>query len=48
MLPGGRFNHLSLGAFSGEQLKNAGLPIDLAAGPERCAAFWIEEKGPEK
>jgi hypothetical protein len=44
MLPGGRFNHRFRGEFAGAQLKEHGLPIDLAAGPERCAAFWIQEK----
>jgi hypothetical protein len=45
LLPGGKFNHRFCGAFSGAQLKESGLPIDLNAGPERCAAFWIQEKG---
>jgi hypothetical protein len=44
MLPGGKFNHRFRGAFSGAQLKENGLLIDLAAGPELCAAFWIQEK----
>ena len=44
MLPGGKFNHRFCGTFSGAQLKESGLPIDLNAGPERCAAFWIQEK----
>ena len=45
MVSGGKFNHRFRGAFSGTQLKESGLPIDLNAGPERCAAFWIQEKG---
>jgi len=44
MLPGGKFNHRFCGTFSGAQLKEGGLSIDLNAGPERCAAFWIQEK----
>jgi hypothetical protein len=44
MLPGGKFNHLFRGTFSGAQLKESGLSIDLNTGPERCAAFWIKEK----
>jgi hypothetical protein len=44
MLPGGKFNHRFRGKFSGAQLKKSGLPIDLDAGPQRCAAFWIQEK----
>ncbi|MCX6878164.1 MAG: GH36 C-terminal domain-containing protein [Verrucomicrobia bacterium] len=45
MLSGGKFKHRYCGAFSGAQLKENGLPIDLNAGPERCAAFWIQEQG---
>jgi len=36
------------GAFTGAKLKTEGLPIDLAAGVERCAAFWVQEKTSEK
>jgi len=45
MLSGGKFNHRYCGEFSGAQLKDSGLPINLDAGLERCAAFWIQEKG---
>ena len=43
-LPDGDFAYGFRGEFSGAQLKAEGLPIDLDAGVERCAAFWIQEK----
>jgi hypothetical protein len=44
MLPGGKFKNQSCGEFTGAQLKEVGLPIDLDKCPEHCAAFWLEEK----
>ena len=43
-LPDALFNYKYRGEFSGMQLKSQGLPIDLDAGEECCAAFWIQEK----
>ena len=42
--PDGNFAYAYRGKFTGAQLKAEGLPIDLHAGIERCAAFWIQEK----
>jgi hypothetical protein len=42
--PDGNFAYAYRGKFTGGQLKAEGLPIDLDAGIERCAAFWIQEK----
>jgi hypothetical protein len=43
-LPDATFNYNYRGEFTGTQLKAQGLPIDLDAGEERCAAFYVEEK----
>jgi hypothetical protein len=42
--PDGDFAYSCRGEYSGARLKADGLPIDLDAGIERCAAFWIQEK----
>ena len=42
--PDGDFAYAYRGEFTGTQLKTDGLPIDLDAGEERCAAFWIQER----
>ena len=42
--PGGNFTYAFRGEFAGARLQTEGLPVDLAAGVERCAAFWIQEK----
>jgi len=47
MLSDGKFNHAFRGKFSGARLQQDGLQIDLNAGPNRCAAFWIQELIPD-
>jgi hypothetical protein len=42
--PNGDFTYVFRGEFGGARLQTEGLPVDLAAGVERCAAFWIQEK----
>lgn len=42
--PGGDFTYVFRGEFAGARLQAEGMPVDLAAGAERCAAFWIQEK----
>lgn len=43
-LPDGSCNYQYRGEFTGGQLIARGLPIDLDAGEERCAAFFVREK----
>ena len=40
----GKFAYAYCGEFTGARLVQDGLPIDLDAGEERCAVFWIQEK----
>jgi hypothetical protein len=47
-IPGGGFNYAFRGEFAGARLQSEGMPVDLAAGAERCAAFWIQEKSGSK
>lgn len=42
--PDGGHAYAFKGDFAGDDLRKNGLPIDLAVGAERCAAFWIQEK----
>lgn len=42
--PGGDFAYAFRGEYSGQALNQTGLPVDLDAGAERCAAYWIQEK----
>jgi hypothetical protein len=42
--PNGDFTYVFRGEFAGARLQTEGMPVDLAAGAERCAAFWIQEK----
>jgi hypothetical protein len=42
--PNGDFTYVFCGEFAGARLQAEGLPVDLAVGAERCAAFWIQEK----
>lgn len=42
--PFGDFTYVFRGEFAGARLQTEGLPVDLEAGVERCAAFWIQEK----
>lgn len=46
-LPDGSHAYAFKGGFSGEDLSRNGLPVDLSAGVERCAVFWIQEKSSE-
>lgn len=48
MLPGGKFRHEPIGTFSGAALREKGLPVDLDANPEPCAAYTLEEKAGAK
>jgi hypothetical protein len=41
--PFGDFTYVFRGEFAGTRLQTEGLPVDLEAGVERCAAFWIQE-----
>ena len=41
--PNGDFAYAFRGEFAGVRLQSEGIPVDLAAGVERCAAFWIQE-----
>jgi hypothetical protein len=48
MQPGGKFEYAFCGEFTGAQLKSSGLPIDLADTHDRCAAYWIQERMPNR
>jgi len=43
-LSDGSSHYAYRGEFSGAALKQTGLPVDLDAGEERCAAFFVKEK----
>ena len=42
--PDGWYNYRFRGEFTGAQLKERGFPVNLDAGEEACAAFWLQEK----
>ncbi|MCX6873739.1 MAG: hypothetical protein NTW21_08020 [Verrucomicrobia bacterium] len=42
-LPDASFNYNYRGEFTGARLHSQGLPIDLEAGEEHCAAFFVRE-----
>ena len=46
--PDGSYNYRFHGEFTGAELKERGLPVNLDANEEPCAAFWLQEKAAVK